>query len=332
MTLAEMAAHVCGKVNQQEPNDVTACKSYVRVNHEIVWNDALWKDSLYAYEYTLNSTGYTADKSWMPLKQILLVRPELQKVVAVRTSERKLNVQSPMLFYRVDWNAFNNSGAMVDFEVLSKCVWEFDTGSEQSFISHLLSAGDAATPYTLEYVGSNGMTIFPISSTLPLSDFAVTAGSASRLNSFGSQSKNVFLTTVDQLSLGDGMGIYTNGAHVAAAGVAPKRERIHLFGSIPNGTGLRVLGKRVVPRLVEDTDEPGLSCADPLLLLLAQADMLERERQYGKAQAVKAEAVALLGQLKAVETVQQAHNVRFIPEDGYGNNDMWNQGASPLSF
>lgn len=331
MTLAEMAAHVCGKINQSEPNDMAACKGYLKMRHELVWNDQLWKDSLYAYEYTLNTTGYTADKSWMPLKQIMLVRPEIQKVVAVRTAARKLNVQASTQFYRADFNAFAHSGSTVDFEVLSRCVWEFDTGSEQFFISHLFDSAAAGTPYTLEYVGSNGMTIFPISNTLPLSDFAVTASAASRLNSFGSVSNAVMITTVDQLALGDGMGIYTNGAHVAPEGVAPKRERIHLFGSVPDATVIRVLGKRVVPRLVEDTDEPDLSGVDNLLLAFAQADMLERSQQYGKAQAIKAEAGALLEQLKRIETVQQAHNVRFIPEDGYGNNDMWNQGH-PFSF
>jgi hypothetical protein len=59
--------------------------------------------------------------------------------------------------------------------------------------------------------------------------------------------------------------------------------------------------------------------------------MLERERQYDKAQAMFAEAAMLLEQLKRIEVVQQAHNVRIIPQYGFVSEyDLYQ--ANLLSF
>jgi hypothetical protein len=104
----------------------------------------------------------------------------------------------------------------------------------------------------------------------------------------------------------------------AAVTNAPKRQRIRFVEKPDSSVTVRVLGKRSAPVFSADNDEPSISGATNTLLAFAQGDMLQRERQYGKAQALYQEAMALFDQVKRLETVQQAHQTRIIPEGGYG--------------
>lgn len=107
----------------------------------------------------------------------------------------------------------------------------------------------------------------------------------------------------------------------AADTVAPRRQRIQLIGSVPEGAIVRVLGKVKPPTFTDDYDEPGLTGIENSLMALAQGDMLERERQYAKAGQKFQEGTALIEQLKAEQTLQQATNRQIIPEYGYGDDD-----------
>lgn len=103
---------------------------------------------------------------------------------------------------------------------------------------------------------------------------------------------------------------------------AAKRQRVRLIQIPTAALTLRVLGKRVCPSFSDDLDEPGISSAHNCLIAFGQADMLERERQYAKAQTKMQEAALLLDQLKRVEVAQQANNQRIQPEGGYGDEDI----------
>lgn len=125
-----------------------------------------------------------------------------------------------------------------------------------------------------------------------------------------------------------GVSTFANGSldpeviRIAAADTnAPLRCRIQLIGSIPNPTTLRVLAKTRTRTFENDNDEPLIVGLENCLMAFAQADMLQRERRYGQAQAVAQEGATLLEQLKKTQTVQQAYNKRLIPSGGY--NDEW---------
>lgn len=100
---------------------------------------------------------------------------------------------------------------------------------------------------------------------------------------------------------------------------AALRQRIRMLETPEDATTVRVLGKRKCPRFSDDNDQPPVRGMDNLLIAMAQGDMLERERQYGKANLKFQEGVALLEQFKAAETIQQAHNQRIIPDSGFGD-------------
>lgn len=101
---------------------------------------------------------------------------------------------------------------------------------------------------------------------------------------------------------------------------AAKRQRIRLVEKPSGSVTLRILAKRKPTAFDDDNDEPGITGIENCLIAFATGDMLQRERQYSKAQILFQEGVELLNQLKRVEVVQQAHHTRIIPEDGIGGD------------
>lgn len=130
MTLLELAQYICGKVNQTEAEDVAACRQFLTRRHELIWHEDLWKDSLVEYRLTLDPDPdhYTVASPWLPAKGVLLLPPIIQRVMAVRTSRSKLNVQRQECYYRTDYDAFVNRGAPAEYVLLSPCVWEWNSG------------------------------------------------------------------------------------------------------------------------------------------------------------------------------------------------------------
>ena len=106
----------------------------------------------------------------------------------------------------------------------------------------------------------------------------------------------------------------------AAATNAARRQRLRLIEIPTAEVVLRVLGKRSVPTFSSDNDAPGLSGLTNCLIAFAQGDMLQRERQYAKAQALFGEGTLLLDQLKRQETVQMAHTQQIVPATGYADD------------
>ena len=82
---------------------------------------------------------------------------------------------------------------------------------------------------------------------------------------------------------------------------------------VPSAAGtLFVLGKLNWVAL-GDTDTPTLNGIDNALLAFAEGDMLERGRQYGKAQVKFTEAASHIGIMRDMETGQKQNIGRIIP-------------------
>ena len=156
MTLSDMAAAICEKINMQQTVDLTACKAWLVRRHELLWKSALWKDSLIAYTQTLSPTGYAPTATWLPSKGTLLCPPILEQVLAVRTTEHHLNVQRQDYYYRIDYDAFNEQGNPREFVLLPACVWEFDT---PTLIRVNNATGDEAAATILDVLDSDGISV-----------------------------------------------------------------------------------------------------------------------------------------------------------------------------
>lgn len=312
MTLAQMAASICGKVNQSETEDLAACKGFLTLNHDMLWQEELWKDSLVEYRLTLspNASDYGPTSSWLPTKAVLLLPTIIDRVMAVRSDARKLNIRRQEFFYRVDYDSFAKQGTAAEFVLLPRCVWEFD--SAVALQVAVANPADAAGTFTVDLVDTDATGV--TRSAVVMAVAAVALGTSERIDA-ALKTASAGVVTIQKT---DGTSIVS----LAAADTAgKKRERIRLVEIPTQSTVLRVLGKRVAPSFTNDLDEPGIRGSDKLLLALGQADMLERERQYAKAKLVRDEqAGPLLGQLKSIEVVQQSHNLQIIPEHGYGDD------------
>jgi len=319
MTLSEQAAFICEKVSQSEAEDLAACKGFLRRRFEMLWHDQLWKDAVVEYQQTLSSTGYDATATWLPTKQVLLLPHAIARVLAVRTGERQLRVQSPQFYYRIDFNAFSQTGAAVEWMHQAACAWELDTSRLITISGQEADAGAVVTTRLATDDGEVTTTSWALPQGLGTGPSSVIG----RIDAFTKAATSAAVSMADASD--------TFLALSASATSAPRRCRIRLIGTPADGTVLRVLAKANPPAFTNDNDEPALAGVENCLLAFAQADMLQRERQYGKAQLCQQEGQALLDQLKREEVVQQAHNQRIIPEDGYGDPyDLW--GHSPLTF
>ena len=148
MTLLELATDVCGTVNETESTDIAKCKGYLTKRHKMIWADQLWKDSLVEYTQTITSTGYDPlTSTWLPDRQILLVKSILDRVVAIRTSEGKLGPQSSEFWYNRDYDSFQNQGAPVEYRLLSPVVWDMDTAAELFYAA--TEVGDEDGPVSI---------------------------------------------------------------------------------------------------------------------------------------------------------------------------------------
>lgn len=420
MTLLSMANYICGKVNQTDAEDVTKCKGFLAQFHEMIWNDQLWKDSLVEYSQALDATAsaYTLSSTYLPSLGVVLLPAMIQKVLAVRTDARKLNIQRPEYYYRIDYDAFAKAGTPADFICLPPAVWQTNAATSKFYLQRS-DAGDAAASVKGDILESDGVTVTRKTAVLaqqhnalinrdtsPTSSGRVdallknaTTGSV-LLRAIGAATitNNSVATTIDVYAHNDGsnlfglvcrlapgetgtfterlpallLTVFPAGSVSVALGEIPisnggawsgtvaysdgngleemtdtsktvatllagdtagqKRQRIRLVQIPDSAIALRVLGKRSMPSFTDDLDEPAINGITNCLLAFGQADMLERERQYGKAELKKKEGVMLLQQLQAQEVVQQAHQSQIIPESGYGDDDFGAAALPGFSF
>jgi len=318
MTLLELATFICGKLNQSEAEDVTACKGFLLRRAKMLWGSQLWKDSLVEFTQVLTPTGYTNTSTWLPTKGVLLLPPDIERVLAVRSDSQHLNVQRPEFFYRVDFNNFAAKGKQMDFVLLPPCVWEWE-GDIQ--LSATYDSGtypeDGAAAFTIDYLSADLVSVTRKQTTLGgFGGGFLAYVTTQRLDAWSK------VATDGDVGLGP-TGEAVSVSLEADETVARKRQRIR-FTPVPDADSMtvRVLGKRVMPTFTDDNDDFGLTGGDNVLIAFAQADMLQRERHYGKAQEVQQEGALLLQDLIAQEVVQQAHNQRIMPEEGYGSTEF----------
>lgn len=412
MTLADLVSFVCTTVNQTEASDIAACKMYFKLRHQMLWQLALWKDSLISYTATIATGNYNpVSSAWLPTRQILQVAPIITHVVSARTADRKLSVQSQEWFYCRDIDSFMNQGTVLDYVTLPPAVWDFDTAVDVG--SWCTAAADAGSPTSAVTIGADGFTETennivlsiagqdlgslltiesfskgvttgpvqigqftpaPFSFTLtykggsfPLHVAANSTNLADAIANYGPSGGTLTIpvSAGDVLHFWVDTSLSPNTYTVGLAGellvdatvnflfnptadvsqtsivsmqaadtVSPRRQRIQLVGSVASNTVLRILGKRTCPRLTNDNDEPAITGSEICLIPAVHADMLKRERQYGKAVTMATQEFGpTLDALKKEQTAQQSFKKRLVPVDGFsGGNAYPFADGSPLSF
>lgn len=232
MTLSELSAFICSKLSDTDTASVTACKGFINRRYQMIWDSALWTDSL-----------GVASKS-----------------VAAGDTTVTLNTAPSVTFY----HSASVPTTYLDFPVAMRFTVDGETDGTE------MTGHDWATFFQLDVNAWNSV-----------------AGRNTTPKNF--------------------INLPKDGSGYARLKPVP----------VPDAAGtVFVLGKLKWVAL-GDSDTPCLRGVDNALLAFAEGDMLERARQYGKAQNKYAEAAAAVTIMQDIEKGQQQSISTITPmEEG----------------
>lgn len=299
MTLSEMSDFVCSKVNKTDAASISLCKGYLRSRYEVIYDSALWKDTLMMINIAATSHQIT-----IPFA--------IEHVVALRWNKTEILPVDASMLFRIDPEIFERSGTPTRFSSLipvgvnilpvSETIRLVSSSSSDTAVNVLIR-GELAGVEQIEILTLNGIT--PVTS-------------ARSWDLIYTLSKGATLGTITVT------GVTSGNTLVTLWDVERERKhaRIRLHEKPQDiSQNLLILGKRRIRKLTHDLDTPLIRNIDNALIAFATSDMLERERQYGKAQLKIQEGAALLDQAKALHTMQAASGGQLIPD----SSGEWNR-------
>ena len=191
MTLTELANHICTQCGMTDTDDVAAAQMFLQRRLEMIWNSALWRDSLLEATLTINPDGSTtlADSFWIPQRSVLLLPAAIEKVIAARLSTNTLEVASLESYYRADTDWLDYQGTPFEFQILKPLVMEWATAmpvlaSDANTADNNITCNYSYSPDGVTITTGSGSLNSQVGSALQLFSFskAPTTGNVSLLN------------------------------------------------------------------------------------------------------------------------------------------------------
>jgi len=392
MTLSELATYVCNLVGKTDSTSKARCKEYIRQHHQLIYDSALWKESLIVERCTMKpdgrvvhievtdggsgytsapsvsfsagASGYVAPTATAKLfndsvGEILLTRSgngyeedptvtisggsgsgatakayasgyndelilpqSISQVLAITANDLELRPEDLITQFMCDPSALTESGTASSFSALPSVGINFDLLNGDLYFD-LADPSDAEKK--IEVVGrllGDPTRIYKEEVTLAASPSVnATFESYSEITSL---SKDATTDTITVKNLAGTEKFYWYGWETKA-----EFQRVKLYRrpeyDATDPVQLVVLGKQKIRPMVADTDAPMISGIDNALIKYGTADMLKRQRQYGKAQLETVEGDRLLAVARDAETNQTAKIMRIVPDAytaGYTRNDF----------
>jgi len=304
MTLLEMAIHVCEVVGKNDPASLEACKGFLRRRHEVIYDSGLFKDLLDVFSLTvLDGSGIAVLPLeaarplavWDPASHLPYTLDELASVI----------VRDP---------SHMSGGAMgtLSFCEGPRTAWPFPLGDGSRLAFYNLGNPEITVGVAGFVAGSGGLPPYPVTESLGIGSGAFFANTAGTFVSIDRLSKPrtpapVFCS-----------GLATNQSWVWPAAMEEASfATVRLMPPPSAGKVLSCYAKKAFQQMEADTDTPMVRGSTNALLAFAQADMLERSRQYGKAQMKTGEGTAMLGVARDVDVNQSAYEARVTPQVAY---------------
>lgn len=309
MNLGDLVTQICTGIDMPESEDQDACKLFLKQQAKLLWGRALWKDSVAQFTSTISSTGAGMTTAlWLPSRGTFVCPSMVDRVLACRLDSRYLNIEDQGVYFRFDAEVFDTQGQATQFHLLSPCVWEFDTAT--NFRLHG-DAADATATGKVSYLDTDNFSVVTSTAT-----FGAQAGSpvasTIRIDAITKGATDGAIDLIDD----DALNILLTMAKADTA--APTRQRIRIVRIPTASTTIRVLAKVVMPSFSADADNPPIRGSEDVLIALTQSAMYQRDHQVGKAEQLLQQAAGHYDNLFKLETVQQAHNRRIVPDDGFG--------------
>lgn len=150
MTLTDLANHICTQCGMTDTDDVAAAQMFLQRRLEMIWNSALWRDSLLEATLTVNPDGTTTlvDSYWIPERSVLLLPAAIETIIAARLNTNTLEVASLESYYRTNTNWLDYQGTPFEFQILKPVVMEWAAAQVLSALD-TNAADSAANPAIL---------------------------------------------------------------------------------------------------------------------------------------------------------------------------------------
>ena len=390
MTLLQIATYICNLVGKTDSTSITRCKEYVRQHHQLIYDSALWRESLtvdrvttepdgriiyleltnggssYTSAPTVGFTSTTGSNATATAKLFndsigevvltnaghnyednptvtftggagtgaaatayasgysdqLVLPQNISQVLAITADNEELIPSEIITQFMADPSSINEKGTANKFSAISSVGINFNLVNGSLYFE-AVDAEDAGKK--IEVVGrlkGDPDRIYKETVTLAASPSTnVTFESYSEITSL---SKEETIDTIIVKNITGYDKFYWNAWETKS-----EFQRVRLYSRPEyDSTGpiqLTILGKKKIRPLTADTDAPMISGIDNALIKYGTADMLKRQRQYGKAQLETGEGDRLLAVARDAETNQTAKIMRIIPEDlsgAYTRNDF----------
>jgi len=305
MTLSSIANFVCVKIGKTDSSSIAIAKDFVRQRHEMVYDTGLWKDSIIITDFTLqtrdttDTNPYTSDITSSEYLQTFTLPYAVARPINIVYDSELLSCRDLQSLAQTQPDTLLSVGDPVAFTEMEPQAISKPTSSEP-FKMQLKAYTDASDAGKAVYFkGTRNQR--PVNESL-----ALTAN-----NHYGS----VEFDEVHYASkpVTDGEVQFSNGA---ATEVIPAEEtryslcrvRLNLKPQYVDGetVSVIVIGKKRIRPLRNDNDEPMIRGIDNALIAFVEGDMLERGRQFAKAQIKFQEASSLLTVTRDIERGQSA--------------------------
>lgn len=307
MTLAEMADFITTKLGKTDTASISLCKGYIRKRYEMIYNAEQWRDTLGIVSFNATSN-------------LLIVPYPIEYIVAARWNDRQIMPVDEGTLFQIDPNVFERVGTPTRYSDLtpvgvatlpsSEVVKAVSTSVSDTAVK-ILIRGELAGVEKTETLTLNGTT-----------------------NVIGTNTFDIIYTLSKDTSIGTVTvnGNVSNNTLVTLWDVEHERKypRIRLHEQPTDMTKtILAMGKRKIRQLTDDRDTPMIRSIDNALIAFATADMLERERQYSKAQLKIQEASGIMESLRGLHTYQTGNITQIIPTtSGEYTRDDWDLSAT----
>lgn len=289
MTLQELAEYVCDKVGPNDSETMALAKRMIQRRYQMIWDSHLWSDSL------------VLQPDLSAVNGIVTLPHKIDRIVALRWGQFELPPINTVNVFQLHPRMLDETGIPVAFVELSPVATLIPPLSEPMV---LVSSSASDTGLVTVRGELNGI---EVEETINLNGLTpvITANSydVALMLSKGATAGTVTVKSTGGLVLQTLLPGETERKHV----------RLKLIANPTATESLLALGKRRLSPLVNPNDTPALRSIDNALLAFAQADLLERQRQYAKAQAKVAEAAGLMDTMRALEASQNASITRIVP-------------------
>lgn len=320
MTLIELAEFVCDKVGTPDADSVTICKKFLSRRYQLIWDSANWVDSM---------CMVTVDSS--ASHPYLLMPLDVGRVISIRdANDNALGVMDPMTLFSYRPEYWDTAGEVTGFTHVAPAVCGASSGAVD--IPWYLTGYPTNHPEDVGYADFD-ITLEKVDGTVSQFKRFDIDSSAFNLGSFfwvlsasvsfvGLESTDVIILreSTDSGTIRvrfinpDGDSSASDNATSATYSPAPRRARVRLMKKPESAGSMLCLCKRVPTRFDEDHHVPQITDIENALICMAHGDMLQRQRQYTRAQQQLAEGQTHMRVRLDLERNQSASSLRIIPQ------------------